>query len=250
MVNITTTSDAVSTGTREVAEVVGGGILPGSLVVINGESRTGKSVFCQHLAYNALISRESSVAYYTTYPNHNDLINQMDYFSLNIQHHFVTDKLRVCPLNQFIIHDNPVKENPEKSILSLLDSFSELPPRFSLLIVDTLTKFIIKLLPKVKIEVFKAFRQMCHNGRSVILVTDNYSFEKEILTRIYLMSDYYIRMKTDEMKFQASEVDDRDIKILEVRKLRGAEMSAAEAIKFEIKPETGFQVLPFVKIKV
>ena len=65
MLNVTTNKDAVSTGNREVAEMVGGSILPGSMVVVNGESKSGKSIFCQHLAYNAMFSTDTSVAHYT-----------------------------------------------------------------------------------------------------------------------------------------------------------------------------------------
>jgi len=246
MFNVTTNKDAVSTGNREVAEMIGGSILPGSLVVVNGESKSGKSVFCQHLAFNALLSQNTSAIYYTVYSNFNELINQMDSLSMDVQHHFVTDKLRICPLNSIITYSDL-----ERSVQYLVSCINGLPARFNLVIIDSFTPFIAAAPPKVKMDAFKAFRELCGSGRSVILVSDNYAYERETLPRVYLMSDYYLKMSSDEVRLWGEgEMDNRVVKILDVRKLRGAEIPAGEAIKFEIKPGAGIQVLPFLKVRV
>ena len=39
-------------------------------------------------------------------------------------------------------------------------------------------------------------------------------------------------------------------RMLEALKLRGVERQAGEPIKFEIRPEVGIQILPFVKVKI
>ena len=51
MLGMTTTSDATTTGMKEIAESLGGGIREGSLVMVEGEAKTGKSVICQYIAY-------------------------------------------------------------------------------------------------------------------------------------------------------------------------------------------------------
>jgi len=52
------------------------------------------------------------------------------------------------------------------------------------------------------------------------------------------------------MVLETGQVDTREIKILEVTKLGGAERPTQESIKFEIKPRVGIQILPFVRVRV
>ena len=191
------------------------------------------------------MSSTGSVAFYTLYSNFNELISQMDSLSLHIKHHYVTDKLRICPLSAFVIYGDL-----ENSVKYLISCIHELPARFNLVIIDSLTPFIAAAAPKLKMEMFKAFRELCGSGRSVILVTDNFAFEKQTLPRVYLMSDYYLRMSSDVINLWEGEMDNRIVKVLDVRKLRGAEIPAGATIKFEIKPGAGIQVLPFLKVKV
>ncbi|MFC1983137.1 hypothetical protein ACFLV5_05095 [Chloroflexota bacterium] len=63
MLGVETTMESVLTGVKEIADVLGGGIKTGSLAIIEGESKSGKSVLTQHLARDALNSPQNTVAY-------------------------------------------------------------------------------------------------------------------------------------------------------------------------------------------
>ena len=104
MLNAATTMDGIFTGVKEIAEICGGGIRAGSLVLIEGQTKTGKSALSQHLAYSTLRSNGNGVAYYTTKYNVNGLITQMDSLSLYAQHDFVTDRFRIYPLSLTLLH--------------------------------------------------------------------------------------------------------------------------------------------------
>ncbi len=82
MLGMVTTENAINTGVKEIAEALGGGIREGSLVFIEGEAKSGKSVLSQYIAWGVLCSRESSVACYTTDGSAEALINQMDSLAL------------------------------------------------------------------------------------------------------------------------------------------------------------------------
>ena len=64
------------------------------------------------------------------------------------------------------------------------------------------------------------------------------------------MSDYYLRLRSQDAILQAGQVDTRVIKILEVTKLAGADRRGQGGIKFEIKPVVGIQILPMVSVRV
>ena len=66
MLGMTTTSDPGKTGIKDIAEALGGGIRENTLVLVEGETRTGKSVLTQHIAYGVLRSKESAVAFYSS----------------------------------------------------------------------------------------------------------------------------------------------------------------------------------------
>ena len=90
----------------------------------------------------------------------------------------------------------------------------------------------------------------CEDKRSIVLALDTHVFERKMLLRVQAMSDYYLRLRSHDMMIATGQVDTRQIKMLEVTKLAGAERRDAEPIKFEIKPGVGIQILPFVKIKI
>jgi archaellum biogenesis ATPase FlaH len=108
---------------------------------------------------------------------------------------------------------------------------------------------MIRLSPSVKVDFLQACKELCEHDRSIILVIDTHILETKALIRAYAMSDYYLRLKSQDPLLEPGQIDTRVIKMLEVTKLGGAERRG-EGIKFEIKPNIGIQILPFVRVKV
>jgi archaellum biogenesis ATPase FlaH len=79
---------------------------------------------------------------------------------------------------------------------------------------------------------------------------DTYVFESKTLLRAYAISDYYLKLKSQDPILDAGQVDTRVIKMLEVTKLGGAERPGGSGLKFEIKPNMGIQILPFVRVRI
>ena len=67
MLGMTTTSDPGITGVKDIAEALGGGIHEESLMIIEGETKGGKSVISQHIAYGILRARDTAVAFYLAF---------------------------------------------------------------------------------------------------------------------------------------------------------------------------------------
>ena len=245
MLRMTTTMDPATSGVKEVAEVLGGGIREGSLVMIEGEAKSGKSTFSQHIVYGVLSTKDSSIAYYTTDYSPEELINQMESFSLYARQDLVTDRLRV-----YTINPPDITQKPEELLQQIVSNISELPGRFNLVIVDSVTPFMTRIVPLEKVGFLQACKELCEHGRSIILVADTHVFDAKTLYRAHAMSDYYLKLRSKDMMLDSGQMETRVIKILDVTKLAGAERPGQETIKFEIKPRVGIQMLPFIKIKV
>lgn len=245
MLGMTTTTDTVSTGVREIAEALGGGINEGSLIMVEGEAKTGKSVICQYITYGILRSQQTSVAYFTKKYTDEGLVDQMASISLDIGKDMMTDRLRVCPL-----YEGDVITNSKQFLQRLINNIVAIPRRFKLVIVDSVTPLITRVDPVAKVDFIQVCKEMCRQDRSVVLVIDRHIYEGKSLSRVYGMSDYYLELKTHDSMLDPGQVDTRIIKMLNVTKLAGAERHSQGDIKFEIKPVVGIQILPFVKVRI
>jgi flagellar protein FlaH len=245
MLGMTTTTDSVTTGVREIAEALGGGIRESSLILVEGEAKTGKSVICQYITYGILHSQETSVAYFTRKYTPEGFVDQMESISLDIKKDVMTDRLRICPL-----YEGDAITNSKQFLQQLINNIVAIPKRFKLVIVDSVTPLITRVDSVAKVDFIQVCKEMCRNDRSVVLVIDRHIYEGKSLSRVYDMSDYYLELKTHDAMLDPGQVDDRVIKVLNVTKLAGAERYSQGGIRFEIKPMVGIQILPFVQVRI
>ena len=245
MLGMVTTMDAATTGMKDIAGALGGGIRESSLMVIEGDAKSGKSVLSQHIAHGVLSSRDCSVAYYMMDDTIEEFITRMETLSLYTRQDFVTDRFRVYSMGARDIIKKPVE-----ALQDLVNHIAELPDRFKLIIVDSVTPFLDRVNTTIKMDFLQVCKELCTGDRSIALVLDTHVIEEKMFFRVHAMSDYYLRLRSRDMVLETGQVDTRMIKVLEVSKLAGAERHTQESIKFEIKPNVGIQILPFVKVKV
>ena len=244
MYNAVTTMDSTTTGIKALGEAMGGRIRPGSLVIIEGESGSGKSILTEHLAYGALLFG-SQVAYYTTEKSSDEMIYQMESFSMPVRHETITDRLRVYSVRAI----NNI-EDTLGALKSVMGHIASVPQRFNTVVLDCLTPFLNTVKPSDKLDLFLNFKEICGGKRSIILVVHSHLLEKSNRSRVFSMSDYYLKISTSNRIISSGMIDERSLKALEICKLNRVEMQNAETIEFEIKPRVGIQILPFCKVKI
>jgi archaellum biogenesis ATPase FlaH len=246
MLGMTTTDDPGTTGIRDIAEAIGGGIKENSLFLIEGEARTGKSVLCQHIAYGVLYSRGSSITYYSTEYNNASLSRQMESMTMEIKDDIAADRFRV-----YFMGSQNMIANAEKALKLITDHVKALPAKFQLVVIDSPSRIMQKLDPKPKLDFLQTCKELCEgNGRSIILSLDSHAFESNTLQRAYAMSDYYLKLKSQNAVLASGQVDTRVIKMMDVTKLAGAERLGQKPLKFEIKPNVGIQILPLMQVRI
>jgi len=228
----------ILTGIREVDEKIGGGIPVGSLALIEGHSDAGKSVLSQHLTHGALGWSDIAVAYYTTENTVKSLINQMDSLSMFTLDHFLMDYLRIYPLTLRGDDDDTTAR-----FRALLNHFQKLPAYFKLIIVDSITLLVAHSDQTANIDFFSACKNLCDQGRTIILVAHSYAFDEEVLSRSRSLCDAHLRIRLEQM-------GDRLVKILEVLKVRGADRPTGDVVTFEVEPKVGMRIIPMSKARV
>lgn len=230
--------DVIVTGVREVDNKLGGGIPLGSLGLIEGHPDAGKSVLAQHLTYGALALGQMCVAYYTTENTVKSLVEQMDSLALSTLDYLLTDRLRIYPLSL-----RARLKNTRKPFRDLVEHFMDLPERFQVIVVDSLTVLVAHSNPVPLIDFFWACKDLCNVGRSILLVVHSHAFDVDLLSRITSLCDAHLRLRLEQ-------VGDRFVKIMEVLKVRGADKPTGEIVSFEIEPKVGMRIIPLAKARV
>jgi flagellar protein FlaH len=231
--------ETIVTNVTEVDERLGGGIPLGSLCLVEGHSDAGKSVLCQHLTHGTLTNGEISVAYYTTENNVRSLISQMESLNMNVLDHFLADHLRIFPLT----FHNAAMQGGAKPFYVLTHHFTHLPQEYKLIIVDSITLLVAHSNPVAIIDFFSRCKNICDQGRTVVVVAHSYAFEEDMLSRTRSLCDARLKLRLEQ-------VGDSMIKLMEVLKVRGAERPTGDVVSFNIEPKMGMRIIPLAKARV
>jgi flagellar protein FlaH len=245
MLGMTTTQDVGTSGVKNIADALGGGLKENSLVVIEGESGTGKSGLSQHIAYGVVTGHDSRVAYYSTDHNARGLRDQMEAMGLDVARDVVKDRLRI-----YRVGTGPVIKDGPAALQGQINHVVGIPEEFQLVFFDSPSWFMAHADPMVKIDFLHVCKELCEQGRTMVLIIDTHVFEQRTLARAYAVSDYYLQLRNYDSVLETGQMDLRVIKRLSVSKLGGVSRQGGEEIKFEVKPRVGIQLLPFVKVKV
>ena len=231
-----TEARAVSTGNSEIDKKMGGGIPIGSMTLVEGESDSGKSVLAQQMVWGSLYDG-FSVVLYTTENTVKSFIRQMASLSLDVSDFMLLRKLRV-----FAIRAAQTQMTPEMVFNRLLGNIDS-HPKPTLIIVDSLTTFITHTSIEETMTYFESCKDYCDNGVTVINVVNSYAFGQADLARVRSMCDAHLRLRTEQ-------VGDLLVKVLEVAKVRGAEMNTGNVITFDVEPMLGMRIIPISKVSV
>ena len=229
-------SKVISTGNVEIDKKLGGGIPLGSMTLIEGESDSGKSVLTQQMIWGSLYD-DHRVALYTTENTVKSFIRQMTSLSLEITDFFLLSKLKI-----FAMMISKSKLNPNQVFGALLEHLKS-QEESALVVVDSLSTFITHTSIEETMTYFESCKLLCDVGTSVINVVNSYAFDEAGLARVRSISDAHLRLRTEQ-------VGDLIVKVLEVAKVRGAEMSTGNIVSFDVEPMMGMKIIPISKVSV
>ena len=229
-------SRVVSTGNTEIDKKLGGGIPLGSMTLIEGESDAGKSVLSQQMIWGSLYDG-FNVVLYTTENTIKSFIRQMSSLSLEIADFLLLGKLKIFPIMASRLNLTP------NQIFALLLEHLDRMDGVDLVVMDSLTTFITHTSIEDTMTYFENCKQLCDTGMSVINIVNSYAFNEAGLGRVRSISDAHLRLRTEQL-------GDIIIKVLEVAKVRGAELSTGNIVSFDVEPMLGMKIIPVSKVNV
>lgn len=229
-------SKVITTGSTEIDKKLGGGIPVGSLVLLEGQSDAGKSVLTQHFTHSTLTDK-ISVACYTTENTVKSLLSQMNSLNLDVTDYFLCDRLRIYPVEM-----SSGDEDTAEAFKDLQSHFENLPPRFELIIFDSLTGMVAHAEDRGLIDFFAGCKKLCDQGRTIVPIVHSYAFADQMLIRVRSLCDAHLVMKIDQM-------GERLVKSMEVAKVRNADQSTGNIISFDVEPGIGMKIIPISKAK-
>lgn len=225
----------ITTGNMEIDKKLGGGIPVGSLILIEGESDAGKSVLTQQMMWGSLFDGVS-VVLYTTENTVKSFIRQMNSLSLEITDFLLMGKIKIYPITASKSQLSP------SQVFTILLSDMETHTDSPLVVVDSLTTFITHTSIEETMTYFEICKHYCDRGMTVMIVVNSYAFGQAELARVRSMCDAHLVLRTEEM-------GDRLVKMMEVAKIRGAELSTGNIISFDVEPMMGMKIIPVSKVK-
>lgn len=231
------TAKIISSGAGELDRKLGGGIPPGSFILVEGQSGAGKSVLCQQIIWGSL--REGhTVALFTTENTIRSLLSQME--SLNLD---VLPYLLMCWLSVFPVRMTTKDQTFAEGMLRTLSNAIQQQEKYELVIVDSLTPFIAHASMEQTIAFLEDCKSMCDKGVTIILVVHSYSLTESELIRMRSMCDGSILLRVEEM-------GQKLLKVMEVAKIRGATKNTGNIVSFDVEPGLGMRIIPVSKAQV
>lgn len=225
---------AISTGNEELDARLGGGIPIPSLVMIEGDHGTGKSVIAQSVVYGAL-SQGLRVYYVTTESTVRDFILQTKRLNIDITDYFIRGKLNIFPLH--LEGARWTKETATK-MLPIIGRFAVATANnWDLFVVDSFSVLAVFASVEGVMDVLTRFKEVVSSGKVILLTIHPSSLSESAMIRMRAVCDGYIRLRLVDF-------GGRTFKVMEVVKFRGALGPVDSTIVFDIDPAFGIKIIP------
>ncbi|MCS7112082.1 MAG: flagellar accessory protein FlaH [Ignisphaera sp.] len=225
---------AIPTGNEELDTRLGGGVPIPSLVMIEGDHGSGKTVVAQQVVYGALKSG-LKVSYVTTEATVREFILQSKRVSLDLSQPFIKGILRVYPIH---LEGARWTRDTASKMLPILGKFAmATAEEWDLFVVDSFSVLAVFASVEGVMDVLTRFKQIASGSRVVILTIHPNSMGEDVMIRARAVCDGYIRLRVTDF-------GGRMVKVMEVVKLRGALGPVDSTIVFDVDPAFGIKILP------
>ena len=227
-------TNVVSTGNDELDKKIGGGIPLGTLSLIEGQADSGKSVLTQQMVWGSLRNGLRAMVF-TTENTVKSLVTQTQSLSLDILDYLLLSRLYIYPLDV-----KKTRRSLSGGLSPLLSKSVE--KGVDLAVIDSITYYVTHASIEEVISFLEDCKILCGQGLSILCVAHSYAFDENVMVRLGAMCDVHLRLRIETM-------GSKMIKVMEVAKVRGAEMNTGNIVSFDVEPGLGIKVIPYSKAK-
>jgi len=226
--------------TPELNKALGGGIPTPSLISIEGEHGSGKTVISQYMLYSILKNGLNSIAI-TTETTTKEYVKMMRTIKLDVTKEFLTGKLRVYSLH---IKEGAWSKHLAPYFLQTLVNFLENKnSKIKCILIDDLSSLSLNIENTQILTFITRTRNLITKGKTVILTFHPNFIDPEITRVVKASSDVYLTLENKN-------IGGLQIKILKIVKLWGSSGERMPTINLEINPNMGLRVLPIGEVTI
>ena len=203
----------VETGVPELDLVLGGCLLPGSLVLIAGGPGTGKTILAEQICFAAATPERKSVYYTTLIEPHVKLVSHLESFDF-FQRDMLEEQVEFVHLGDILLEERGSDETPlGRVITEVVRVCFEAKP--VVVVIDSAKALRDFVEPAALRRVIYDLAGKVAHSNTVLLFVGEYSTEELESSAEFSLADGIV-----ELAYEAREPVDR--RWLRVRKLRGA----------------------------
>ncbi len=221
----------------DLCERLGGGIPPGSLVVLEGKFGAGKSIISQRVTYG-LMQHDVSLTYVSTELTTAGFLHQMDSLKYDLQKVLMDERLVFIP-----IHPLLGARAPRDELLSRIAKARRMYEK-DVIIFDTFSKFLSDHLrakgggfaATEQIEgVLYLFKRLTSIGKTIILTFEEGQVPPEIASTFKEAADIYLQIAMETTGATTS-------RQIVVHRMSRAAGRFGEVIGFRVEPGLGIVI--------
>lgn len=230
----------ITTGNEELDTKLAGGIPSPSLIVVEGDHGSGKSVLIQQFTYGALQSG-LKVTVITTETTTIGYIREMLNVGFNVLKYYLNGLLKVyssrIPRVKWV-------ESTGKTLLELVQNHATgSVEEYDMYVIDSFTTLIKGASVENVSNFLTLVKKLVDDGKTFILSIHPEGLDKEIYLYLKAVADGYMELKNVE-------IAGKTLKVLNIVKLKGAPTVYNTTITFEVDPAFGIKPIPITLTKV
>lgn len=230
----------LSLGINELDRDLGGGISIPSLIAIEGEYGSGKTIFAQQIVHAAIsaglrvliVSSESMVKEY---------LSKMESVRLGDYEAYIAGQLNIYPLH---VEGGRWSRYLSSLFLKVTSTFLDLKKEhYDLFVIDSLSALTVKTPPHEFLTFITRMKNLVSDGKAVVITFHPAFLSEETIMKLRATSDAY-------MVLNNASIAGMDVKVLKIVKLWGGHGDRKSAVTLEVNPEIGLRVMPLGGVKV
>jgi flagellar protein FlaH len=232
--------NVVSLGVPELDRDLGGGIPVPSLISIEGEYGSGKTVFVQQIVY-AMLKSGLRVYVVSSETTVKEYLSMMESVKLDAYDYYLSGQLNIYPLH---IEGGRWNEFLSSFFLSVTANFLELKKRhYDVVVIDSLSVLTVNTPPHEFLTFVTRMKNLVSDGKTVVVTFHPEFLSEESIMKLRASSDVYLVLKN-------TSISGIDVKLLRIVKLWGVSGERKSSITLEINPQIGLRVMPLSGVKV
>jgi len=214
----------------ELGRSLGGGVPNSSIIVLQGEDGSGKSIVSQRIAYG-LLRNGSSVSYVSTELDLPSFALQMRSVGYRIDEDILNDDLLFVPMFPFI-GNSELSGDFLNRLLKTKEIFEK-----DVIIIDTLSFFILndEINDQNIFKIIQFFKRLVNQDKTVIIALDPTNINKRFLTILKSVSDGILNVELKEFLGNL-------IRVVEVLRYRRSTTVPTTRIPFRVEPGIGIAI--------